>query len=119
MADPRQVYRVRMDAELERGEAGAWERYQNAASLATCGPEEFELRTNRRRPRTRRCDRAWKVGALSRNLRLRSCDTCGEHARGNDPGLSPRYDGAMICAFCGYWGVPPGPERERMREARQ
>lgn len=41
------------------------------------------------------------------------CCMCQEIPRGNDPALSNE-----ICAFCGLWGVPPGPDREEMRKKR-
>lgn len=42
------------------------------------------------------------------------CNRCGEEPRGEDPGLS-----AGVCAFCGYWGLPPGPAREKLRAERR
>lgn len=42
------------------------------------------------------------------------CVTCGEGRQDLDPGFS-----AGRCCFCGYWGVPPGPEREAMRAERR
>lgn len=51
----------------------------------------------------------------------RPCDKCGEVPRGTDPGLSetPPQSGTFTCAFCSYWNVPPGPEREKMRATRE
>lgn len=43
MHDPRFRYRVQCDAEMERGEPGAWDRYLRAAELCERPPEEWEL----------------------------------------------------------------------------
>lgn len=45
------------------------------------------------------------------------CSTCGEIRLENDPGLH-YSNGKFICVFCGYWGVPPGPDRDKLRAGR-
>lgn len=42
------------------------------------------------------------------------CRTCKEATQDVDPGLSNG-----VCCYCGYWGVPPGPEREAHRAKRR
>lgn len=42
------------------------------------------------------------------------CILCNEVPRGLDPGL---VNG--VCCFCGYWSIPPGPERESLRAQRE
>lgn len=47
------------------------------------------------------------------------CDTCKEASRPTDPLPSRLGDGVtMQCVYCGYWGIPPGQERESHRVSR-
>jgi len=46
-------------------------------------------------------------------LEEEKCSRCGEARRMDDPGLSN-----SVCCWCGYWDVPPGPEREEARKRR-
>lgn len=39
--------------------------------------------------------------------------TCGEAPCESDPALSNG-----VCAWCGYWNVPPGPQRDLLRRSR-
>lgn len=41
------------------------------------------------------------------------CSTCHETAQWMDPLFS-----GGICIYCGYWNIPPGPEREADRAER-
>lgn len=42
------------------------------------------------------------------------CTTCGEVPHQSDPVLSNG-----VCVYCGYWGIPKGPERAAMRARRE
>lgn len=43
-----------------------------------------------------------------------ACILCHEEPREGDPGMS-----AGVCCFCGYWRIPPGAEREKLRAERR
>lgn len=46
--------------------------------------------------------------------RTAACRECNEVPRTEDPALS-----SGVCCYCGYWGIPPGTEREAHRTRRR
>jgi hypothetical protein len=59
------------------------------------------------------CGRPGCPGSTAPAMPPRVCQVCREAPRGNDPALQND-----VCAFCGYWGIPPGEAREILRADR-